>query len=64
MEIYARDLGLEGDSRLATLSEYMLADRCTGSLFEGLESCQVIILAEGRFVLNEDLDPDLLVEES
>jgi len=63
MEIYAQDLGLEGN-QLATVDEYMLADRCIGSLFEGLESGQKIQLAEGSFVLDEDLDPVLVVQES
>jgi len=63
MEIYAKDLGLEGE-QLATINEYMTADRCVGSLFEGLNPGQKIFLAEGVFVLDEDLDPVLLVEYS
>jgi hypothetical protein len=56
MEIYTKDLGLDG-KRLATIFEYMLADRCVGSIFEGLHPGQKIILAEGEFELDEDLDP-------
>ena len=59
MEIYAQDLALEG-KQLATINEYMMADRCVGSLFEGLNPGQKIFLAEGVFVLDEDLDPVLI----
>lgn len=56
--IYAHDLHLEeaDNDRLATADEYMLADRCVGSIFEGLEPGQTVVLAEGEYVLDKDLD--------
>ena len=57
--IYAHDLGLtdNNDDRLATVDEYMQADRCVGSVFEALQPGQAVILAEGEFQLDKDLDP-------
>jgi hypothetical protein len=42
---------------LATKEEYGLADRAVGSIFEALAPNEAIELAEGVFVLDEDLDP-------
>lgn len=56
--VYAHDLGLESPSeRLATIDEYMLADRCIGSFFEVLQPGGYVQLAEGVFQLDKDLDP-------
>ena len=49
-------LSFDGD-RLATKEEYMLGDRCVGSIFEALEPGEAIELQEGVFRLDEDLDP-------
>ncbi len=41
---------------LASKHEYELADRCVGSIFESLSPGENIKLAEGYFVLDNDLD--------
>jgi hypothetical protein len=42
---------------LATKEEYGLTDRAVGSIFEALSPNDAIELAEGIFVLDDDLDP-------
>lgn len=42
--------------RLATREEYESADRCVGSVFEALEPGENIQLADGYYVLDNDLD--------
>ena len=54
-------LSVDGDT-LATKDEYLLADRCWGSVFEALEPCERIALSEGIFELDSELDPILLFE--
>lgn len=50
-------LSFDGDEeKLATAEEYEMGDRCVGSIFEALESGEVIELEEGFFTLDEDLD--------
>lgn len=57
--VYAHDFGFADASndRLATIEEYMTADRCVGSVFEALSPWSYVVLAEGEFQLDEDLDP-------
>lgn len=43
-------------NRLATREEYQLADRCIGSIFEALQPGENIQLADGYFILDDDLD--------
>ena len=43
-------------SVLATKEQYLLADRCVGSVFESLNEGEKIQLQEGVFELDEDLD--------
>ena len=43
-------------NHLASLREFELADRCVGSIFEVLKPGEVISLAEGKFILDRDLD--------
>lgn len=45
-----------GDLPLATKEEYELGDRCVGSIFEALEPGEHIKLADGYFVLDDELD--------
>lgn len=42
--------------RLATQEEYELGDRCTGSIFEALQPGESVVLQEGIFELDKDLD--------
>lgn len=46
--------------KLATREQYDTADRCVGSIFEAIAPSEKIALAEGEFILDEDLD---LVED-
>jgi hypothetical protein len=52
-------LAFEGEN-LATLQDYLLADRCEGSIFEALQPGEVIKLSDGEssglFELDEELD--------
>lgn len=50
-------LQFDGEGELATVDEYMLADRCVGSIFQALEPNETVELKEGCFQLDEDLDP-------
>lgn len=43
--------------QIASLEEYLLADRCQGSIFESLKPSEVIELKEGKFELDGELDP-------
>ena len=54
-------LGWES-GHLASIKEFDLADRCVGSVFESLEPGEGVILDEGLFVLDEDLDLQNLKE--
>lgn len=44
-------------SQIASVDEYMEADRCVGSVFEALNPGEQIELIEGIFILDKDLDP-------
>jgi hypothetical protein len=48
-------LSFHGDT-LATKQQYELADRCVGSVFEALNPKELILLEEGQFLLDPDLD--------
>lgn len=48
-------LAFNGD-QVASVKEYMEADRCVGSIFEVLEAGEEVILQEGTFIIDEDLD--------
>lgn len=54
--------GIYEADHLATLEEFSSADRCTGSIFEALEPGEGVLLQEGLFVLDLDLDPVPLQE--
>lgn len=62
--IYSRDGLLTFDSTdedsnllpLAVKDEYELGDRCVGSIFEALEPEEHVKLADGCFVLDDELD--------
>ena len=58
-QIFNRDGFLNfSEGALASLEDFKSADRCIGSIFdESLEEGEMIELAEGIFVLDEDLDP-------
>ena len=49
-------LGFDGD-RLATVDEYNQCGRDVGSIFEALEPGEVVLLSDGDYVLDADLDP-------
>lgn len=48
--------GVYQADRLATCEEYRSSDRCVGSIFEALEPGENIQLADGYFVLDDELD--------
>jgi hypothetical protein len=48
--------GQNGDLPLASKEDYEQGDRCEGSIFEALEPGENIKLADGYFVLDEELD--------
>lgn len=48
--------GVYQSNRLATREEYEAADRSIGSIFEALKPGENIQLADGYFVLDDDLD--------
>lgn len=61
-EIYKNNLGgftrvSENGSQLATLEEYRSASRHKGSVFEVLCPGIVVVLAEGKFELDQNLNP-------
>lgn len=55
LELETGALTWAGD-RLASLEEFRSADRCVGSIFEAQEPGEGLILQEGLFVLDKDLD--------
>lgn len=44
------------EGQLASVRDFNLADRCTGSIFESLNPGETVDLREGSFLLDEDLD--------
>jgi hypothetical protein len=57
--IYKEESGLLTFNKTATIAtkeDYELSDRCVGSIFESLHPGEFIELAEGVFLLDEDLD--------
>ena len=42
---------------LASVDDYLSSDRSIGSVFESLSVGEQVLLKEGKFVLDEDLDP-------
>lgn len=57
IEIFINEGQLAWDGeRLSTKEEFDLADRSTGSIFEALEPKEGVLLEEGLFILDEDLD--------
>lgn len=44
------------DSRLATTEEFNQGDRCVDSIFETLDSGELIELMDGQFILGHDLE--------
>jgi hypothetical protein len=41
---------------LANVDDYETSDRCEGSIFESLEPGETVVLSEGEFKIDEDLD--------
>lgn len=49
-------LTFEPQDKLASKSEYQLADRCIGSIFEALKPGENIQLEDDYYVLDQELD--------